>query len=99
MPYLLVFLLAAAAGGSVAAVTLRNGRVAAAGPQTWTTTYREDAPAEVEEVAPRRPLPSAPTALSRVIGAAGLLGAVLAGAGAVAFLSYLAWNMLKGVFS
>lgn len=101
MPYLLVFLVAAAAGGGVAALTIRNGRVAAAGPETWTETYRESTPSPGEETVAgrRRPLPSAPTAQTRVIGIAGLLGAVVAGASVIAFLAYLVWNALKGLFN
>jgi hypothetical protein len=101
MAYVLVFLLALIAGGAVAAVTLRNGGVAVAAPGTWTKTYRDREPqgAPAEETRPGRPLPSAPTAHTRVIGLAGLLGAVLVGAGTVAFLAYLAWHMLEGVFS
>ena len=101
MPYLLVFLVAAAAGAGVAAITIRNGRMAAASPDTWTTTYREDAPGAAEESVPARgrPLPSAPTAQTRVIGIAGLAGAVVAGAAVMAFLAYLVWNALKGLFN
>jgi hypothetical protein len=101
MPYVLVFLAAAAAGAGVAGLTIRNGRVAEADPETWTKTYREDAPAATEETVPTRgrPLPSAPTAQTRVIGIAGLAGTVLAGAAVLAFLAYLLWNMLKGIFT
>ncbi len=101
MPYVLVFLLALAAGGGVATVTYRNGRVAAASPETWTETYREGAPADVDESgAPRRrPLPSAPTARTRMIGVAGLAGAAIAGAGLIAFIAYLIWRVLEGIFS
>jgi hypothetical protein len=100
MPYVLVFLLAAAAGGAVALLTLRNGRVATATPGTWTTTYREDPPEHAAETPTKgRPLPSAPTAQTRMMGAAGLLGAVLVGAGAVAFLAYLVWHALSSLIS
>ena len=100
MPYLLVFVVAAAAGAGVAAITIRNGRVAEADPETWTKTYREPDPSSSEEAVPTRgrPLPSAPTAQTRVIGVAGLAGAVVAGAAVMAFLAYLVWSVLKGLF-
>src|SRR6187200_779046 len=100
MPYLLVFLVAAGAGAGVAAITIRNGRVADASPETWTETYREQAAGSSEEAVPTRgrPLPSAPNAQTRVIGIAGLAGAVLAGAAAMAFLAYLVWSVMKGLF-
>jgi hypothetical protein len=101
MPYLLVFLVATASGVAVATLTLRAGRVAAANPETWTEPYREGetAAAEGATTAVRRPLPSMPTPKTRAVGAAGLLLAVLVGAGTIAFLSFMAWMMIKGLFN
>jgi hypothetical protein len=101
MLYVIVLVVAVAAGGSVAASTLRTGRIAAANPETWTKPYREDdAPERTDaSTSSRRPLPSAPTTHTRVVGAAGLVGVVAAGAGTIALLAYLVWTALKGVFS
>ncbi|MDP9184774.1 MAG: hypothetical protein M3O29_03780 [Actinomycetota bacterium] len=102
MLYVIVLVVAMAAGGSVAASTLRTGRIAAASPETWTKPYREDDAPEGTDAptsSRRRPLPSAPTTHTRVVGAAGLMGVVAAGAGTIALLAYLVWAALKGVFS
>lgn len=102
MPYALVFLVAAIAGGAVATSTLRRGRFTSTGPEAWTQPYREEEaappPEEPATTARRRPLPSAPTAQTRVIGLVGLLIAVLIGAGSIALLSYGAWTTLKRAF-
>jgi hypothetical protein len=34
-----------------------------------------------------------------MIGVAGLAGAAIAGAGVLAFIAYLIWTVLKGIFS
>jgi len=85
MPYLTVITLAAAAGGAVAAFTLYQGRPrpteAAGGP-----------PARQGHA---RALPSAPTLQTRMTGALGLLVAVLAGAGTIALLCFLAYALVK----
>jgi hypothetical protein len=101
MLYVLVLVVAVAAGGLVAASTLRTGRMAAASPETWTNPHREEGTPEGTDGPPsrRRPLPSAPTPHTRVVGAAGLMGVVVAGAGTIALLAYLVWTALKGVFS
>ena len=84
MPYVTIILLAAAAGGGVAAFTLYQGRPrpteAAGGPPAAQGA---------------RVLPSAPTAQTRMIGALGLLVAVLAGAGLIALLCFLAYAAVK----
>ena len=90
MPYLTVITLAAAAGGAVAAFTLFQGRPrpneAAGGPPA-------------QQAQPQtRALPPTPTAQTRLIGALGLLVAVLAGAGLIALLCYLAYAAMKRAF-
>ncbi|HJX08705.1 MAG TPA: hypothetical protein VJ736_11610 [Actinomycetota bacterium] len=82
MPYLTVITLAAAVGGAVAAFTLYQGR---------------PRPNEASRGSPAhaRALPSSPTAQTRLIGALGLMVAVLAGAGAIAVLCYLAYAAVK----
>jgi hypothetical protein len=86
MPYITVITLAAAAGGAVAAFTLYQGRPrpteAAGGPPAGQSQSRAA-------------LPSAPTAQTRMIGAFGLLVAVLAGAGTIALLCFLVYAALK----
>lgn len=85
MPYITVITLAAAAGGAVAAFTLYQGRPrpteTAGGPPVAQSQTRG--------------LPSAPTAQTRLIGAFGLVVVVLAGAGAIALLCYLAYAAVK----
>jgi hypothetical protein len=99
MRYVLVLLVATAAGVAVAWVTLRAARVADANPEAWTEPYREGATGSAEErtAAGRSLPPSAPTPHTRKVGAAGLLGAILVGAGAIALLSLLGWTMLKRI--
>ena len=85
MAYVTVITLAAAAGGAVAAITLYQGRPrpteAAGGPPAGQGAARG--------------LPSAPTMQTRVIGALGLLVAMLAGAGLIALLCFLAYAAVK----
>jgi hypothetical protein len=85
MGYVTVITLAAAAGGAVAAFTLYQGRPrpteAAGGPPAGE--------------AQARALPSTPTMQTRLIGALGLLVAVLAGAGLIALLCFLAYAAVK----
>jgi hypothetical protein len=84
MAYVTVITLAAVAGGAVAAFTLYQGRprpTGAAAPPTGETQARA--------------LPSAPTPQTRLIGALGLLLAVLAGAGLIALLCFLAYAAVK----
>jgi len=84
MAYVTVITLAAAAGGAVAAYTLFQGRSrpneAAGGP-----------PAQGQA----RALPSTPTAQTRLVGALGLVVAVVFGAGAIAALCFLAYAAVK----
>ena len=84
MPYVLVFLIAAAAGGGVAVATLRRGDVAESKPANVDEGLRgpEDVAARAKPRAtgqPRKPLPSTPTAQTRVTGVVGLLIVVLVG--------------------
>lgn len=100
MPYLLVLVVATAAGVAVAMLTIRAARVASANPEAWTEPYREGEtrPAEGPTPAGRSLPPSVPTPHTRAVGAAGLIGSILVGAGAIAFLMFLAWTMLKRFF-
>jgi hypothetical protein len=86
MPYLTVITLAAAAGGAVAAFTLFQGR-----PRPTETAGGP--PAHQAQA-----LPPTPTAQTRLVGALGLLVAVLAGAGLIALLCYLAYAGVKRAF-
>jgi hypothetical protein len=88
MPYLTVITLAAAAGGAVAAFTLFQGR-----PRPTETAGGQPA-----HQAQGRALPPAPTAQTRLIGALGLLVAVLAGAGLIALLCYVTYAGVKRAF-
>ena len=103
MPYLLVFLIAAAAGSGVAVATLRRGEVSAAKPETWTKGYEgsEEVATEPEVVEPghRKPLPSAPTWQTRLTGIVGLLIAVLLGAGVIVGACFALWSALRRVFT
>jgi len=85
MAYLTVIMLAAAAGGVVAAFTLYQGR-----PRPSPAAGGPAVPA-----AQARALPSTPTAQTRLLGALGLLVAVLAGAGLIALLCFLAYAAVK----
>ena len=102
VPYFIVFLVAAVAGVVVGYATIRTGRAAPGNPETWTETYREDAPSGAAARGTqqtKRPLPPDPDAHTRTAGAAGLLGVVLIGAGVIALFALLLWNALEGVFS
>jgi hypothetical protein len=103
MPYVLVLLVAAAAGGGVALATLRRGNVSEAVPQTWTKGYEEPegaAPQEGEGATgqPRKPLPSTPTMQTRLTGAVGLLIVVLVAAGLIAGACLVMWDALRNVW-
>jgi hypothetical protein len=86
MPYITVITLAAAAGGAVAAYTLFQGR-----------PRPNDAAGGTPAQGQARALPSAPTAQTRLVGALGLVVAVLFGAGAIAALCFLAYAAVKHV--
>lgn len=103
MPYVLVFLVAAAAGGGVAVATLRRGAVADANPGAWTKGYEgpEEAPADGGSTQARgrsRSLPSAPTWQTRLTGIVGLLIAVLVGAGLIVGVCFAAWAAIRRAF-
>jgi hypothetical protein len=83
MAYLTVIILAAAASGAVAAFTLWEGRP------------RPTQPVGAAGSSQAHALPSAPTAETRLIGALGLLVAVLAGAALIAAVCYLAFAAVK----
>jgi hypothetical protein len=85
MAYLTVITLAAAAGGAVAAFTLYQGR-------PRPTPAAGGMPVAEGQA---RALPSAPTAQTRLIGALGLLVAVLLGAGLIALVCFLAYAAVK----
>jgi hypothetical protein len=85
MPYVTVITLAAAVGGAVAAFTLFQGR----------PRPTEAAGVPAADSGGARALPSAPTAQTRLIGALGLVVAVLAGAGLIALLCFLAYAAVK----
>jgi len=84
MPYVTVIMLAAAAGGVVAAYTLFQGR-----------PRPNEAAGEPPVQGHARALPSAPTAQTRLIGALGLVVAVVFGAGAIAALCFLVFAAVK----
>ena len=103
MPYVLVLLVAAAAGGGVALATLRSGDVAGTDPKTWTKGYEEpDGDLPQEDVGatgqPRKPLPSTPTAQTRLTGVVGLLIVVLVAAGLIAGACLVMWDALRNVW-
>jgi len=103
MPYALVLLVAAAAGGGVAVATLRRGAVADTNPQAWTTGYEEseEVPADGGTTQARersRSLPSAPTWQTRLTGIVGLLIAVLIGAGLIVGACFATWALLRRAF-
>jgi hypothetical protein len=107
MAYVLVLLLAAAAGAAVGIATLRTGGVRLAHPETWSATYAQDRPApdaavvtgpESGSAAGHRPLPTDPTWQTRVTGVLGLLVACLVGAGLVVAALYATFLAVKRAF-
>src|SRR4051794_30022983 len=98
MAYVTVITLAAAAGGAVAAITLYQGRPrpteAAGRPSAGAAQASPQPPAGRGQA---RALPSTPTAQTRMIGALGLVVAVLAGAGLIALLCFLVYAGVKHV--
>ena len=102
MPYVLVLLVAAAAGGGVAVATLRRGDVAETSPQTGTKGYEEPEDDPEEDVGAtgrrRKPLPSTPTAQTRISGAVGLLLVVLVAAGLIAGAALVMWDALRNIW-
>ena len=108
MAYVLVLVLAAAAGAAVGIATLRTGGVRLAHPETWSATYVEEESAASEAAvaigpepaAPmgHRPLPSDPTWQTRVTGVLGLLVACMAGAGLIVAACYAMFLAVKRAF-
>jgi hypothetical protein len=106
--YVLVFLLAAAAGAAVSVATLRAGRVPQPSPASWTQRYEsprveEDVAAATDpsagpESVGRRALPSDPTWRTRFAGIAGLIIVCFVAAGAIVGALYAAYLALRGVF-
>ena len=105
MPYLLVLIVAAAAGSGAAAFTLRHGRVAETRPEAWTKGYEAPDPsaaagapdADDRSSGGRRGLPSAPTWQTRLTGIVGLLIAVLVGAGLIVGACFAVYGALRRV--
>jgi hypothetical protein len=107
--YVLVLLLALAAGAAVGVATLRTGeRVPDARRGTWTRAYEpaspeaassvEGVPRSVEQAGVREPLPTDPTMQSRIIGVLGLIVVCLVAAGAIVGSLYVAFLAAKGLF-
>ena len=91
------------AGGGVALATLRRGDVSETSPRAWTKGYEEPEDVQPEEEAgatgqPRKPLPSTPTAQTRVTGVVGLLIVVLVAAGVIAGACLVVWDALRNAW-
>jgi len=102
--YLLVLVIAAAAGGAVAFSTLRTGtETAAHGPSaTWTRRYESATDPATEPrgsaetgAHSRQQLPTDPTTHTRLVGAVGLAIAVLVAAGAIVGVFYVGVMAIK----
>jgi hypothetical protein len=104
MAYLLVLVLAVAAGAAVGVATYRNGARPRSDPSTWSRGYEaepEPAPAPAMSEPPAtsgRSLPDDPTTQSRVIGALGLLVVCLVAAGAIVGALFAAYLAVRGAF-
>jgi hypothetical protein len=107
--YVLVLLLAAAAGAAVGVATLRTGeRAPRASQGSWTRSYEPPAPEVAASIAvpssatgtsaAQTPLPTDPTAQSRIIGVLGLIVVCLVAAGAIVGSLYAAFLAVKGIF-
>jgi len=110
MAYILVLLLAAAAGTAVGIATFRTGQSPRARPDTWTQTYEAPAPVAGSPSEPqppatemptgrRPPLPGDPTTRSRIGGVLGLLIACLVAAAAIVAALYAVYLALRGAFA
>lgn len=104
MAYLLVLVLAAAAGAAVGVATYRDGSRPRSDPSTWSRGYEAEpetapAPATSERATTAaRSLPDDPTTQSRVIGALGLLVVCLVAAGAIVGALFAAYLAVRGAF-
>ena len=109
MAYVLVLLVAAAAGAAVGIATLRTGGVRLAHRETWSGTYTQERPTAAPEAAVatgpesasaagRRPLPTDPTWQTRVTGVLGLLVTCLVGAGLIVAALYATFLAVKRAF-
>ena len=104
MAYLLVLLLAVAAGAAVGVATYRNGSRPRSDPSAWSRGYEAEpepqpAPATAEpSTTAGRSLPDDPTTQSRVIGALGLLVVCLVAAGAIVGALFAAYVAVRGAF-
>ena len=105
MSYVVVLLLAAAAGAAVGVATLRTGREPQARQEAWTQTYEPPAVAaegvqrsSATETAGRTPLPGDPTTRSRVVGVLGLVVVCLAAAAAIVGGLFAAYVTVRGMF-
>lgn len=104
MLYLLVLVIAAAAGAAVAFSTLRTGtETVAHGPSAaWTRQYESSPEPTGDPLDPavagaqsRQPLPTDPTTHTKVVGALGLAIAVLVAAGAIVGVFYIGVMAIK----
>jgi len=106
--YLLVLVLAAAAGAAVGVATFRMGRTPSPRAATWTQTYEAPAaPSGAAEVQSpthavssgrRQPLPTDPTTRSRIAGVLGLLIACFVAAGAIVAALYAVYLAVRSLF-
>jgi len=103
--YVVVLVLAAAAGAAVGVATLRTGREPATRREAWTQTYEPPAaPAQgarrssATEITERAPLPGDPTTRSRIVGVLGLVVVCLAAAAAIVGGLYAAYVTVRGMF-
>ena len=87
MPYVIVVVIALFAGVGVGAYTIKQGTATAA--PMWTERPKPDPASGARHAT--SDLPAAPTAQTRLLGAAGLAIAVLVGAGLIAGVCYVAW--------
>jgi hypothetical protein len=102
--YLLVLVIAAAAGAAVAFSTLRTGtETVGNGPSAaWTRRYESSPDPTTEPHSPAvtgahsgQPLPTDPTTHTKVVGAVGLAIAVLVAAGAIVGVFYIGVMAIK----
>jgi hypothetical protein len=103
MAYVLVLLLAVAAGAAVGVATYRTGMQPRSNAAAWSRPYEEDAPrsqpaARPAEPAARTPLPDDPTTHTRVVGVLGLLAVCVLAAGAIVGALFAAYLAVRGMF-
>ncbi len=100
MGYLLVLVVAAAAGTSVWALTLRQGDTPTAPTGAWSGTY--DTPTTEEPSLPepvrRRSLPTDPTWHTRLTGVTGLVIACVVAAAVLVAGGFAVWTAVSRAF-